>query len=96
MAWVILLGAADVALTAYGWQLGVFVEANPVILSLLDISPLLAFGAAFLIPAALVAAAWRLRDRSRWVRPAMRGLVALRVAVLGLHVPWLLVVFGLA
>jgi hypothetical protein len=95
MLWlIILLGGLDVALTAWGLNLRVIGEANPLLVWMLGVLGGWTWLIAFTVPALLVVALWCLRRRCRLVLPAMRGLVAARILIVLLHVRWMLAVFA--
>ena len=98
MAWaIVLLGAADIGLTAFGLSLGAIEEANPLLAWGLGVAGGWTWLVAFAVPALAVWAVWRVRDRSRWALPTLRLLVVVRAAVIGLHAVWVAVwVVGLA
>jgi len=83
------LGLLDFALTAWGLQLGIFAEANPIIAALLHYSPALGYGLTVGLPLLGLALIWHLRDRSRMARPALWGLFGVRVAIIAMHAAWI-------
>ena len=85
----VALGLLDVALTAWGLSLGMIEEANPIISNLLAVSPVLGYGVT--VGMSLLAAwvLWGLRDRSPIVRPALYGVLGVRVVIIGMHFAWM-------
>ena len=102
MVWAIVaMAAADVTLTAYGLHLGVFVEANPLLVAGLHL-----LGGWVWLPTLAVSVGaplmiWRLGGRAhpswRWL-PVVGMWVAFvaRVGVMALHGYWLAHVFVMA
>ena len=92
MATILLAGLAltafDLAATLYGWHIGVFDEANPVMLRLLEISPALAASVAFTVACAFAALFYHYRARPL-ARIGAWFILGVRVFIAALHVLWL-------
>lgn len=85
-----LLGVVDVYLTRYGLQLGVITEGNPVMAHLFEIHPDAAVAFSVGLSALLLFCLQHLRSHCTLAGKAMKGLLAVRVVVILLHVNWLL------
>jgi hypothetical protein len=73
-----------------GLSLGVIAEGNPVWRDLMSENPVATAAAAVALTAALLAVVYRFRRRCAYVVPLLTGLWAIRIAVIGLHLFWLL------
>jgi hypothetical protein len=95
MIWaIVLLGGLDVAATAWGLHIGVIEEANPLLASMLGAMGGWAWFATFALSALAAVVLWCLRRRCRFVPPAMWLILTARVLAIGLHIRWIVVVFG--
>ena len=93
---IILLTALDVACTGVGVASGYVVEANPVMAWAFEWSLTgTMFAVLMLTPVAAAFLVWA-EKRVPWVRWAMWGLVAVKVAVALNHVRWMVLVLGRA
>ncbi len=84
-----ITGVADLVLTAWGLQLGVIEEANPIMAWLFGISIPGALLLAVVIMTAALLCLHVARNRVTWVDFALRGLLAIRFSVLALHMIWI-------
>lgn len=87
--WIVAM--ADLLLTARGIQLGRIEEANPLMARLLAISLHCGVVTTVLVLTAALTFLHLARHRVPWVNRALRGVLAIRLAVLSLHLMW---VFG--
>ena len=90
IAAVLLLTLIDGVFTAIGLRLGLIGEANPLLRGLAQRCPALSALAAFLYTSALMAVVCRFGMRCRCTVPLMYGLCGIKIAVVGLHVGWML------
>ncbi len=85
-----IAGVADLLLTAWGLRLGAIEEANPIMAWLFNASvPCTLITAVVVLTAALMCL-HAARDRVPWVEQALRGLLAVRLSVLVLHLMWII------
>ncbi len=83
-------GMADLLLTAWGLRLGVIEEANPLMAWLFSISKPLTLGIGTAVMTAALGFLWYVRKKIAWFETVVRGLLAIRVVVLSIHIYWLL------
>ncbi|HZK25498.1 MAG TPA: DUF5658 family protein [Oscillospiraceae bacterium] len=90
MAFIIwLLGLADVYLTKYGLQIGVITEGNPIMGYLFNLNSHWAIIFSLSLSGLLLYCLQRLCLRTTMAEKAMKGLLVVRILVIGLHLNWL-------
>jgi len=85
-----LVSVLDVSLTWLGLELGLITEANPLLARAFALDGRLAVLVTMLVVAGSVWLMHRYQDEVPWVRHAVAALLAVRLGVLILHVPWLM------
>lgn len=94
--WLTLLAIADAFITRWGLAGGWAVEVNPFMAYLFSRSP--DFAVAYCIGITVIGGAvlYAARRRYPWTLTALRGLLWLRVAIMGFHLLWVVQAFVLA
>lgn len=86
---IFALTILDAACTAAGLRLGAITEANP-LMATMTAHPTLTGTAACVGTAALLLWLYSVRERVRWLGPALVGVSAVKLGVMGLHMHWIL------
>jgi hypothetical protein len=87
---LLIVSVLDVSLTWLGIELGMITEANPLLAHAFALDGRLAVLSTVIVVAGSAWILHRYRHRVPWVRHAVVGLLAIRLGVLMLHLPWLM------
>lgn len=89
---ILTLTAADAACTAAGLRLGTIQEGNPLLCHVMTAHPVMTGAAVCVAVAALMLWLYSVRERVRWIGPALVGVVAVKLAVMGMHIHWIITI----
>lgn len=87
---VFILTLIDVTLTYLGINAGLIEEGNPLLAILFKNSPEVTSIAITCVVATFLFTIYKLRFQIKWLKPAMLGLVFIKVIVIGEHVRWII------
>ena len=86
---IYILTILDAISTITGVHLGVVEEANPFIQATMTNQPILTGLVVCVAIGAVLYGIYRVRHRIRWIGYAMGGVLAVKVAIMGLHINWI-------
>lgn len=87
---VFILTLFDVVLTYLGSNAGLIEEGNPLLAILFKNSPEVTSIAITCVVATFLCTIYKFRNQIKWLKPAMLGLVFIKVLVIGAHVRWII------
>lgn len=87
---VFALTLIDATCTTIGVSAGVIAEGNPIFSSIMTSNPVVTSVAAVVYTSTLLAFVWRYGAQFRCTMPLMSFVVVVKVAVVGLHLAWML------
>lgn len=87
---VMLLTLLDAACTAVGIRLGLIAEWNPLLRAAVQRAPVWAGAASCAYTGVFMALVRRFGPRARCTIPMLTGLCTVKLAVMGMHLGWLL------
>lgn len=86
---IYILTILDAICTITGVQLGFVEEGNPFVQSAMQNYPILTGLTVVLVIGAVLYGIYRVRHKIRWIGYAMVGVLAIKMAIIGLHVNWI-------
>lgn len=86
---VILMTVADAGLTVLGVSLGVITEANPLLKSAVQKSPLLTGISVVIYTVAVLSVIWKLGPHYKVTIPLLIALTAIKTTVVAMHLYWI-------
>ena len=90
----LLLSLMDGALTLWGLRIGVIEEVNPLMLSLIENSPIVFIVVKASIPFILGFVLWRIRNKNRrFVEYSLGLILAVYIIIMAFHVYWMIIYF---
>lgn len=91
LIWAIfLLTLADAVCTAAGVSLGIILEGNPIMQAPMHEHPVFTAALVCLYVGALLALIGKFSSRCRYILPLLAVVFAVKVAVIGLHLGWII------
>lgn len=87
---IFLLTLADAACTAAGVSLGIIFEGNPIMCTPMQEYPVFTAVLVCLYVGVLLALIDRFSARCRYILPMLAIVLAVKVAVIGLHIGWII------
>lgn len=87
---IYILTIADITLTAAGVRMGYITEANPVLQGMMHTCPILTGTVMCVLIGAVMYGVYRARDKIRWLRYPMGGMLVVKMAIIGLHAGWII------
>ncbi len=86
---ILALTAMDAACTAAGLRLGAIEERNPLLCRVMTAHPVMTGAAVCMAVTALMLWLYSVRERVRWIGPALIGVAAVKIGILALHLQWI-------
>jgi hypothetical protein len=92
---IYLLTILDIAFTAFGLQLGMIEEANPIMNYFMNLSLGVSILCVLLFVGAILIFLYKVSFKIPWLHSALTGLAGIKIYVLMLHLKWISIYIGI-